>query len=352
MRSGRTLGGSRPSAYNAPEERRLRVRRKSGRKLAAAMCILVCASAAVRASGRTEEKFPSREVEVMVPWAAGGSTDIAYRIFSGVVPRYLGVPVIIVNKAGKGGIPGHVEAMSKRADGHYLTAWTNQSVISSRMKDVPYDLSSFEPVLNLVTAPVWILAASDAPYAGLGDLAKDAAERPGRVRLGNPGKGSGPHLIALAYEKSAGLRFDHVCRAGSVSALAETVEGKAAAVIAGVPDGTAELKSGRLKCLGVLSESRLAGFPEYPTALEQGIGFRMGQWKGLAVPKGTDRERIKKLHDAFKAALDDPELRKLAAKAGLVLDYRSTEDFRKLVEEDDERYGEALEQGGLGDAYK
>jgi len=130
------------------------------------------------AEGKQEEKFPSREVEIMVAWAAGGATDIVFRTFSPVIPKYLGVPIIITNKPGGAAVPGYVEAMTKKPDGHYIVAWCTASITVTHMQETPYDATTFEPIINISTAPVWFLAPANSPYKDLRDLVAGNCQPP------------------------------------------------------------------------------------------------------------------------------------------------------------------------------
>ncbi|GAB4363564.1 MAG: tripartite tricarboxylate transporter substrate binding protein [Spirochaetales bacterium] len=317
-----------------------------------AMVLFLCTTLGIGAEGKQEEKFPSREVEIMIPWAAGGATDTVFRTFVPVIKKYLGVPIIITNKPGGAAVPGYVEALTKKPDGHYIVAWATPSVTVTHMQETPFDVSSFEPIINIATAPVWFLAPANSPYKDLRDLVADAKKRPGQVNLGNAGSGGGTHMIALSFESAAGCKFNHVPHAGGAPAVAAAVAGQVDAISVGPPEGVAQMAAGQLKCLGVFSEKRLPQFPDYPTAKEQGIDFAMGQWRGLAALKGTPPERIKILHDAFKAAMEDPEFIAMAEKAGIVLDYKGTEEFKKLVEKENKFYETIVKSARLGKKYK
>lgn len=322
------------------------------KRVLAATMLCVLAAVALMADGTKEAKFPEREIEVMVPWAAGGATDVTFRAFTGVIQKYLGVPMIISNKPGGAAVPGYVEAMTKSPDGHYLVAWATPSITVTHMQNTPYDATTFEPVMNIVTAPVWFLVPANSPYKDLRDLVADAKKRPGMVNLGNAGTGGGTHMIALAFETAAGAKFNHVPHAGGGPTVTAAVAGQVDVITVGPPEGVPQLASGQLRCLGVFSDKRLEQFPDYPTAKELGIPFSMGQWRGLAVPKGTDPKKIKILHDAFKAAMADPEFLAIAEKSGLLLDYRDTASFRKLIQEQDLVYKATVQTNKLGDRYK
>jgi tripartite-type tricarboxylate transporter receptor subunit TctC len=317
-----------------------------------AFALLVLAVFAAVGAGAQARKFPEREVEIMVPWAAGGATDITFRVFTTVIQKYLGAPILITNKPGGAAVPGYVEAMTKKNDGHYLVAWATPSITVTHMQNTPYGATTFEPIINIVTAPVWFLAPANSPYNNLKDLVEDARKRPGQINLGNAGAGGGTHMIAMAFESEVGVKFNHVPHAGGGPTVTAAVAGQVDVITVGPPEGVPQLLGGQLKCLGVFSESRLEQFPSYPTALEFGYNFSMGQWRGLAAPKGTDPARIKVIHDAFKAAMADPEFLALAEKSGLILDYLDTESFRKLVLKEDQNYMNVVKSNKLGSKYK
>lgn len=318
------------------------------------MCVLVLLISVpfIGAEGQKEEKFPAREIEIMVPWAAGGATDVVFRVFTGVIPKYLGVPIIITNKPGGAAVPGYAEAMTKSPDGHYLVAWATPSITVTHMQNTPYDVNTFVPIINLVTAPVWFLVPADSPYTDLRDLVEDAKRRPGQINLGNAGMGGGTHMIALAFEIATGAKFNHVPHSGGGPTVTAAVAKQVDVITVSPPEGVPQLASGQLRCLGVFSEKRLRQFPDYPTAKELGIDFAMGQWRGLAAPKGIDPARVKFIHDAFKKAMEDPEFLELAEKSGLILDYMSTEDFAKLVQRENEYYMNVVKANKLGEKYK
>jgi tripartite-type tricarboxylate transporter receptor subunit TctC len=299
-----------------------------------------------------EETYPSREIELMVPWSVGGATDAVFRTFLAVLPKYLSAPVIIVNRPGGGAVPGYTEAMGKRADGYYFVAWATPSITKTHMSKTPYDAATFEPVINLVSAPCWLLVPGDSPYQTLGDLLADARARPGQVNMGNAGAGGGTHMIVLAFEKAAGVTFNHVPHAGGGPTVVAAVGGHVDAINVGPPEGVAQLEAGQLRCLAVFAKERLPAFPDYPTAIEQGVNFSLGQWRGIAAPKGTDPAIIKHIHDAFKKTMEDPDLIKLADKAGILLDYKGIEEFIPWVAEQDKLYEDIVKSNKLGDRYQ
>jgi len=299
-----------------------------------------------------QEVYPSREIELIIPWSVGGATDIGFRAFLSVLPKYLKVPVVIVNRPGGGAVPGYAEAMQKKPDGYHTAAWANASITKTHMSVTPYDYMTFDPIIQLIGSPCWILVPKDSPFQTLNDLVEAAKKQPGNVTLGNAGAGGGTHLIALAFEKIAGVSFNHVPYQGGGPAIIGAMGAHINSVILSPPEGVSQLEAGDLRCIAVTSKQRLEEFPDYPTVIEQGFDFTLGQWRGLAAPKGTDPAKIKVIHDAFKATMEDPDFLILAKKAGILLEYKGTEEFTKWVEEQDEFYKNLVINNKLGDKYK
>ena len=301
---------------------------------------------------QAEDKYPSREIELMIPWGVGGATDTVFRTFLTVLPKYLPAPVIIVNRPGGGAVPGYAEAMKKKADGYYCLAWISASLTKTHMSKVPYDYQTFDPVIMLVNTPCWILVPADSPYKNINDLLAAAKQKPGDVTMGNAGAGGGTHMIALAFENAAGVKFNHVPHKGGGPTVVATVGAHVDACNLSPPEGVPQIAAGQLRCLAVFSEERMKEFPDVPTAKEQGIDFVLGQWRGLAVPKGTSADKVKVLHDAFKGCMEDAALQKLAKKGGIALEYMGTADFKKHIADQNEFYKKLIMENKLGTRYK
>ena len=314
------------------------------------LCLLVLLLLAVPWTA-TAEDYPDREIELMVPWSVGGSTDTVFRTLITVLPKHLKAPVIIVNRPGGGAVPGYTEAMTKKNDGYYFLAWATPTITKTHMTKTPYGADTFAPVINIVKAPIWILVPADSPYQSLKDLLDDAKARPGKVNLGNAGAGGGTHMIALAFEKAAGVEFNHVPHKGGGPTVIAAVGGHVDAISVGPPEGVPQVKSGDLRCLAVFADERLDMFADIPTAKEQGVDFSLGQWRGIAAPKGTDPDKIKLIHDAVKATMEDPDFIELAKKGGIFLDYKGTEDFVEWTKNQDKFYEELIKANKLGDKY-
>jgi len=286
--------------------------------------------------------FPTKEVQIIIPWAAGGATDLIFRALAATTGKYLGKPVVVVNKPGGGGAVGYTEGMKAAPDGYILTAAVTPMTILPHQVTTAFTYKNFEPILNVVSDPSMFLIRSDAPWKSLKEFLDYAKQNPDMITVGNSGAGGGVHLVALAFEKAAGVKFNHIPFSGGGPSVTAILGGHVNAVSVSPPEGIPQIQAGKLKIIALFAEKRLAMFPDVPTVKEQGINFAMGMWRGLAAPKGTPPDVIKKLHDAFKQGMDDPVLKKNATDMAVNLDYLGPEAFGKLIAGDHEFYGKLV----------
>jgi tripartite-type tricarboxylate transporter receptor subunit TctC len=196
----------------------------------------------------------------------------------------------------------------------------------------------------VVRDPGMFLVRSDAPWKSLKEFLDYAKKNPDMITVGNSGAGGGVHLIALAFEKTAGVKFNHIPFAGGGPSVTALLGGHVNAVTVSPPEGIEHVKAGKLRIIALFAEKRFELFPDVPTVKEQGIDFVMGQWRGLGAPKGTPPDVIKKLHDAFKQGMDDPVFQKNAKDMVVNLSYLGPEAFGKLMAYDDEFYSKLVKE--------
>jgi tripartite-type tricarboxylate transporter receptor subunit TctC len=232
--------------------------------------------------------------------------------------------------------------MKAAPDGYTLTAAVTPMTILPHQVSTAFTYKDFVPILNVVSDPSMFLIRSDAPWKDLKDFLDYAKKNPDMITVGNSGAGGGVHLVALAFEKAAGVKFNHIPFSGGGPSVTALLGGHVNAVSVSPPEGIPQVQAAKLKIIALFAEKRLAMFPDVPTVKEQGINFAMGMWRGLAAPKGTPPDVIKKLHDAFKQGMDDPVLKKNAADMAVNLDYLGPEAFGKLIAGDHEFYGKLV----------
>ena len=286
--------------------------------------------------------FPTKEVQIIIPWAAGGATDLIFRALAATTGKYLGKAVIVVNRPGGAGAVGYTEAAQAKPDGYTLVSAITPLTILPHQVKTAYTYKNFEPIINVVSDPGMFLVRSDAPWKSLKEFLDYAKKNPDMITVGNSGSGGGVHLIALAFEKAAGVKFNHIPFAGGGPSVTALLGGHVNAVSVSPPEGIEHVKAGKLKIIALFAEKRFEMFPDVPTVKEQGVNFVMGQWRGLVASKGTPPDVIKKLHDAFKKGMDDPVFQKNAKDMAINLHYLGPEAFGKLMAHDHEFFGDLI----------
>jgi len=289
-------------------------------------------------------EFPTKEVQVIIPWAAGGATDLIFRALAATTGKFLGKAVIVVNRPGGAGAVGYTEAAQAKPDGYTLVSAITPLAILPHQVKTAFTYKNFDPIINVVRDPGMFLVRSDAPWKSLKEFLDYAKKNSDMITVGNSGAGGGVHLIALAFEKTAGVQFNHIPFAGGGPSVTALLGGHINTVSVSPPEGIEHVKAGKLKIIALFAEKRFELFPDVPTVKEQGVDFVMGQWRGLAAPKGTPPDVIKKLHDAFKQGMDDPVFRKNAKDMVVNLSYLGPEAFGKLMASDHEFYGKLVKE--------
>jgi len=288
--------------------------------------------------------FPTKEVQIIIPWAAGGATDLIFRALAATTGKYLGKAVVVVNRPGGAGAVGYTEAAQAKPDGYTLASAVTPLTILPHQVTTAFTYKSFEPIINVVSDPSMFLVRTDSQWKSLKEFLDYARKHPDMITVGNSGAGGGVHLVALAFEKAAGVKFNHIPFSGGGPSITALLGGHIHAVSVSPPEGIEHVKAGKLRIIALFSEKRFEMFPDVPTVKEQGIVFAMGMWRGLVAPKGTPADVIKKLHDAFKQGMDDPVFKKNAKDMAVNLSYLGPEAFGKLMAQDDEFFGKLVKE--------
>jgi tripartite-type tricarboxylate transporter receptor subunit TctC len=288
--------------------------------------------------------FPTKEVQIIIPWAAGGATDLIFRALAATTGKYFGKAVVVVNRPGGGGAVGYTEAAQAKPDGYTLVSAVTPLTILPHQVTTAFSYKNFDGIINVVDDPSMFLVRSDAPWKSLKEFLDYAKKNPDMITVGNSGAGGGVHLVALAFERAAGVKFNHIPFSGGGPSVTALLGGHINAVSVSPPEGIEHVKAGKLKIIALFAEKRFEMFPDVPTVKEQGIDFVIGMWRGLVAPKGTPPDAIKKLHDAFKQGMDDPVFKKNATDMAVNLSYLGPEAFGKLLAQDHEFFGKLIKE--------
>lgn len=285
------------------------------RNLAAGIALVGCLGTAQ--PGQTQD-YPLRPVMMIVPHAPGGGVDIIARIVAERMRETLGQGVVVENIPAAAGTVGVERAARAAPDGYTIVAGDQTSfVVSSFTNPVRYDvLKDFEPVALLTTSPSVLVGRAELP-GSLAELIARLRNSSGSLSVGTFGRGSGPHILAVAFEGMTGTRLQIVPYRGVAPALQDLVAGRIDLQFAEAAGVLSQLREGKVKGHAVLADRRSRAAPDVPTIEEAGgPPLHVTTWRGIWVPKATPRDVIVKLSRAVIAALNDPELQKRAAELG------------------------------------
>ncbi len=314
---------------------------------------LVVVIAALCVPALAQDKYPSKPVEIIVSWAAGGATDVLFRALGAVFPRYANNQQLIVkNIPGGGAAIGYTEALKAKGDGYTLVAVATPMITKIHMSNVKFTATSFAPVILIADNACFLLVHKDSAYKNLKDYLEDARKRPGEINMGNAGSGGGYHLASLAFPNFVKIKLNHIPFEGGGPSITALMGKHVDSIMVSAPEGVPQALAGDLRLLGVFGDSRLDKFPNVPTAKEQGINFNVSMWRGISVPKDTPPALIAQIHDMVKKCMADPDFKKKCEELSVELKYMNSPDLGKFMVSEDARYQQLIMTEKLGDRYK
>jgi tripartite-type tricarboxylate transporter receptor subunit TctC len=282
-----------------------------GRELIKLSIALIFAMLAA-VSGVTAQTYPSRPVTVIVPFAAGGVTDIVARIVSERMSKALGQSVIIENVSGAGGTIGVTRLFRAAPDGYTLVVgqWTSH-VGAGAMYPVPFDyLNDFEPVSMLSIAPLWIIGRSNLPAKDLRELIAWLKANPDKASAATTGLGSGIHMCLVYFQNMTGTKFPLAPYRGAAPLMQDMLAGQIDLSCPEAGQTLPQYRAGSIKAYAVLTQKRWFAAPDVPTIDEAGVpGLHFPFWHAIWAPKGTPKDVIAKLNAAVVETLADPGVR-------------------------------------------
>jgi tripartite-type tricarboxylate transporter receptor subunit TctC len=299
--------------------------------------------------GAAVAQYPERPIKIIVPFGPGGFTDVAARILQKELAPALGQSIIIENKPGAGSTIGTAEVSKAKPDGYTLVMISTTHVISPHLyRQMPYDaLKDFTPVMKLAEGPYVLVVHPSLNVKTVGELIAAARREPGKIDYASSGNGSAQHLVGALFTTMADAKLNHVPYKGSNQAMNDVVGGQVKVSFVGVPNALPNLKSGKLKALGVSTRKRYGELPDVPTIEEAGVpGYDATVWLGLLAPPGTPREVVQKLNTEITKVLSSADARRLMASAGVDVATSSPEDFAKLLASEHERWGKVVKETG------
>jgi tripartite-type tricarboxylate transporter receptor subunit TctC len=305
-------------------------------------CLLLVGSPAISA------EFPSKAIQIINPFGAGGSTDLSCRALAAVAPEFFGQPMVVVTKSGAGGSIGAAYVANARPDGYTLLMGSMATVVMrSLAENLPYKLGSFVAIGKVVNFRGVILVNGDAPWQTIADLVNDAKSR--ELTYGSAGVGTTGHLAieALSMAVPGGLKLIHIPYQGSAASQAALL-GKHVDLILGDPSvAVALVKEKKLKALAVVSSSRSGAFPDVPTLKESGYDVAFDVWRAVFAPKDTPEPVVAKLREDLKAAATSKVFMTMIEKMGQEYDFEAGEEFSLEAQKSEAQMKQIMEKLNL-----
>jgi tripartite-type tricarboxylate transporter receptor subunit TctC len=311
-------------------------------------CLLVSGFFAVAAPAAAAADFPAKPVSIVVPFAAGGTTDLITRLLGSEMSKVLGQTVITVNKAGGSGIIGAIEVANAKNDGHVLGMLpVGPLTTQPNLQRLQYGPESFDYVCLVYSNPQILIVRNDSQFKTAADLIEHAKKNPGKLNYGSTGVGSVPHLAMVALTKEAGIDLFHVPYKGESDELAAILGGHITMFV-GHPTFLTSNPTA-LRGLALLAKTRLKEYPNLPTLAEQGgPALSFDVWGGLVVPKGTPAPVIAMLENACRIGTATDEFRKRLYALNTPVSYADSKSFSAFVTAEFERNGRLLRGSGIG----
>lgn len=305
------------------------------------------------AQAQSPAAWPSRPIRIVVPFPAGGPTDIAARVVGQAIGESLKTPVIVENRAGAHGFIGVTEAAKGPADGYTLMmASIGTMAINPRLHEkIPYDANKdFAPVSLVVTVPIVVVANPQAlPVKTIPEFVAYLKAHPGKVNFASAGSGGSSHLVPEYFKYRTGTFMTHIPYKGSGPAIADVVAGQVQVMFDTLLTSTPFVKSGKLKMLAVTTAQRLPDYPDVPTMAEA-LGmkdFEASSWYALYAPAGTPQEIVQRLSAEVDAALKKPAVAKRLTDLGAVPVGGSPEKLAAFQKAEQAKWGKVIQAANI-----
>jgi tripartite-type tricarboxylate transporter receptor subunit TctC len=294
--------------------------------------------------------WPSRPIRLVVPFPAGGGTDLIAREVANKVATTQGWSIIIDNKPGSGGNLGVDAAAKAPADGYTLVLGqtSNLAINPTLYPKLPYKPEKdLAPVGLVAQAPLVLVVAADSPYKTLAEVIAAAKAKPQALNYASSGNGTVAHLAAELLQKQAGVKFTHVPYKGAAQGSTDLIGGQIQMYMSSVPTLIGYIKNGKMRAIAVTSQQRTADLPNVPTVAESGYkGFEAVTWFGVAGPAGLSKEVVARLNTAFNQAIGDAEVKKKLAAQGAEVRSSTPEQFGALIGSEIVRWGKVVQESG------
>jgi tripartite-type tricarboxylate transporter receptor subunit TctC len=300
-----------------------------------ATTILSVAATLLSVGAASAQTYPTRQITMMVPFGAGGSTDIVGRITAQAMAKNLGVPVVVLNKGGAGGTLGTQQATTMPADGYSILMSTTSTLVVGPLTNetVKYHpIKSFEHIGMIAETPYVLVVSNKSGITSVKDLIEVAKKNPGKLNYGSAGQGSTTHLAALMFLNATGVKMEHIPYSSNADSTKAVMANEVQVLFGSMPAVLAQIKAGSIKALAVGTTTRSNELPEVPTMQQAGVAdYRASLWLGLSAPANTPASVIERLSKSLNEVISDPAVIKQLANTGADAKKMSQSEFKGLI---------------------
>jgi tripartite-type tricarboxylate transporter receptor subunit TctC len=322
------------------------VRKEFTKVLMFFVVLLISCSPILSTATFAQEEFPSRPVDIVISFAPGGSTDLICRELADSGKKYLGQPLIVVNKPGGGGAVAAGFVYSAKPDGYTVGGFASAGVtLRPHLYKVPYELPKLTPIIQVAIYPLALVVRKEAPWNSLQELLTYARSHPNQIKFATTGLNDINHLIFEQVARANGVKWDCVPSTGEAPAIAMLLGGHID-FFAGGATWLPHIQAGTLKAL-VTYGGKKKFFPDIPTLQELGYDFPSETGPIIVGPPELPAKIVKRLHDGFKKAMDEPRFDEALKKINLQNEYRNSEELKQYISSFYAKWGVLIQEMGI-----
>lgn len=305
---------------------------------------LVAAVIALYAGGpAVAQDFPTKPVELVLPFGPGGSHDLTARAVASVAHQYLGQPLLVVLKPGGGGAVGSQQVIRAKPDGHTLLfGGTGPNTVFALVQKAPGGPDQFAPVARINYSPAVFAVRADAPWKSLREVIDHAKWNPGKLNFANTGPWGAADLPMRLIARTAGIEYNNIPHDGGGPALLAVLGGHADATIGFSAQLLPQIAAGKMRALVVSDAKRIPDLPSVPTLREEGVDVTFTMWRSVLAPKGTPQAIVDKLEAAFRRMTEDKSFQALIKQLGDEIHFQGGKEFEATWRQESELFAKVV----------
>lgn len=304
---------------------------------------------AVSAGAGAAETWPVKPIRMVIPFSAGGNTDVVARLIAPHIEKAVGQPVVVENRPGAAGNIAAEYVARANADGYTLLMGTvgTQAINYSIYKDIRFKAADFAPVTLVASVPNVLVVTPNVPAKSVQELIDYGKKNPGKLSFASSGAGSSIHLSGEMFKTRTGVDMVHVPYKGSSAAVTDLVGGQVQLMFDNLPTSLPFIKNGTLRALAVTSADRSTNLPDVPTMAQAGVpDFEAGSWFGVLAPAGTPAPIVNRIDQAIEKAMADPDMQKRVIELGAVPTVKGPKEFDAYIGAEIEKWKAVVQAAG------